>query len=136
MWSSLLLSIVALSPISPSSPLLAFAPAHRSPTMSESLLAQLDSMPQIRAFDAFPKTHQTYTTRSSRGGVFTILVSALIIYLAWYEMGAYFYGHPTTSFGVDHSMASEMQVNVDVTVNMKCHCEQAAGQRLSLVRIC
>lgn len=104
--------------------------------MSEaSLLERLDSIPQIKAFDAFPKVQRTYATRSSRGGIFTLVVSAVLLYLTWYELGAYLYGHPTATFGIDHSLSPDMQVNVDLTVAMKCHCELRRPSKPLVVRV-
>jgi hypothetical protein len=89
----------------------------------QSLLEKLDSIPQVRAFDAFPKTQPIYQTRSSRGGLFTLLIALVLSWLTWSEFHTYLYGHPIATFGVDHDLATEMQVNVDMTVAMKCHCE-------------
>ncbi|CAO1631993.1 unnamed protein product [Sympodiomycopsis kandeliae] len=102
---------------------------------TDSILARLDSLPQVKAFDAFPKTQPLYTSRSSRGGIFTVLVAIVLTWLAWAEFSSYLYGHPTASFGVDHELGSEMQVNIDMTVAMKCHyltvdVRDAVGDRL------
>lgn len=98
-------------------------------------MEKLDSIPQVKAFDAFPKTQPLYTSRSSRGGIFTVFVSIVLVWLAWGEFTAYLYGHPSATFGVDHELASEMQVNIDMTVAMKCHyltvdVRDAVGDRL------
>lgn len=90
----------------------------------QSLLDKLDAIPQVRAFDAFPKVVPTYlATRSRKGGLFTLCVGIVLAWLTWTELVAYLYGHPASSFGVDHDLAKEMQVNIDLTVAMKCHCE-------------
>lgn len=89
----------------------------------DSILEKLDALPQVRAFDAFPKTQPLYTTRSTKGGLFTLAVAFVLAWLAWGEMTAYIYGKPAATFGVDHDVGSEMQVNFDITVAMKCHCE-------------
>lgn len=89
----------------------------------ESILEKLDSLPQVRAFDAFPKTQPIYTTRSNRGGLFTLLVTFALAWLTWGELREYWSGHPAATFGVEHDLGSDMQVNVDMTVAMKCHCK-------------
>lgn len=101
----------------------------------ESILEKLDSLPQVRAFDAFPKTQPLYTSRSSRGGIFTVLVTFVLAWLAWGEFASYLYGHPAATFGVDHELGTQMQVNIDMTVAMKCHyltvdVRDAVGDRL------
>ncbi|CAO1616010.1 unnamed protein product [Parajaminaea phylloscopi] len=101
----------------------------------ESILEKLDAIPQVRAFDAFPKTQPLYTTRSTKGGLFTLAVTVLLAWLTWGELSAYLYGRPSATFGVEHDLGSEMQVNLDLTVAMKCHyltvdVRDAVGDRL------
>lgn len=102
-----------------------------------SILDKLDSLPKVRAFDAFPKTQPLYVTRSSRGGVFTLAVMVALVWLTWGELMAYIYGHPASTFGVQHDITSEMQVNLDMTIAMKCQyltvdVRDALGDRLHL----
>ncbi|UZJ51044.1 hypothetical protein CBS101457_000364 [Exobasidium rhododendri] len=101
----------------------------------EGLLDQLDKLPQMRKFDAFPKTQPMYLQRSSRGGLVTLLVGLTLLALAWGEAREYLFGKYGYSFDVDHHIGQQMQINVDVTVAMKCHyltidIRDAVGDRL------
>ncbi|KAK9324784.1 endoplasmic reticulum vesicle transporter-domain-containing protein [Lipomyces orientalis] len=89
----------------------------------------------VRTFDAFPKVSSTYTTRSSQGGVVTIVLSIICIFLIWTEMGSYFAGVEEQQFAVDSSIGWDMQVNVDITVAMPCvmlhvNVQDTSGDRL------
>ncbi|CCX33148.1 endoplasmic reticulum vesicle transporter-domain-containing protein [Pyronema domesticum] len=74
----------------------------------------------LRSFDAFPKTRKTYKISSSRGGVLTILLSLLSIYLIYYELNHHLDGAETQSFLVEHAVGHYMQINLDITVAMPC----------------
>ncbi|KAK0550751.1 hypothetical protein OC846_001452 [Tilletia horrida] len=102
---------------------------------SKTLLEQLDSLPQLRSFDAFPKTQPIYTQRSSRGGLLTLLLSLILFSLVWSDFRSYLYGEHAYDFSVDPHIGHEMQINVDLTVAMKCHyltidVRDAVGDRL------
>ncbi len=99
------------------------------------LLDSLDKLPKIRQFDAFPKTQSIYTQRSSKGGVLTIISALALVFLLWTELSTYLYGERGYSFAVDSQMQSTMQINMDMTVAMKCHyltidVRDAVGDRL------
>lgn len=64
-----------------------------------------------------------YLQRSGKGGLLTILVAFVLLLLAIGEAKEYLYGQHGYSFDVDHHIGQEMQINVDLTVAMKCHCE-------------
>ncbi|KAK9355659.1 endoplasmic reticulum vesicle transporter-domain-containing protein [Lipomyces doorenjongii] len=84
-------------------------------------MASMDNVAKsVRTFDAFPKVSSTYTTRSSQGGVVTIVLSIICIFLIWTEMGSYFAGVEEQQFMVDDSIGWDMQVNLDITVAMPC----------------
>lgn len=85
-------------------------------------------LPPIREFDAFPKTLSTYKSRSTRGGVLTLILTAGICFLVWHELREYLFGEPAYSFAVDKGIAHQLQINVDMTVAMPCHCEGHANQ--------
>lgn len=78
----------------------------------------------VASFDAFPKTLPTYKSKSSRGGLFTVVLSVIIAGLVWYELKEYLYGEPTYAFAVDKGIDNDLQINVDMTVAMPCHCER------------
>ncbi|ETS62628.1 hypothetical protein PaG_03271 [Moesziomyces aphidis] len=99
------------------------------------LLDSLDRLPKIRQFDAFPKTQSIYTQRSSKGGVLTIISALALVFLLWTELSTYLYGERGYSFAVDSQLQSTMQINMDMTVAMKCHyltidVRDAVGDRL------
>ena len=83
-------------------------------------------LPAIREFDAFPKTLPSYKTRSSRGGAVTLVLGLIIAVLVWYELSEFLFGEPTYSFAVDKGIGHQLQINVDMTVAMPCHCRQAS----------
>ncbi|GAA6033081.1 hypothetical protein JCM8097_002933 [Rhodosporidiobolus ruineniae] len=97
-----------------------------------SLLAQ---PPPLTSFDAFKKTNATYKERTSRGGVFTLLIAAVIALLVWTETREYLWGDADYSFSVDRGIAHELQINFDATVATPCHyltvdVRDAVGDRL------
>ncbi|KAK0529511.1 hypothetical protein OC834_003651 [Tilletia horrida] len=99
------------------------------------LLEQLDTLPKLRQFDAFPKTQALYTQRSSRGGALTVLLGIVLLSLVWSDFRAYFYGEHAYSFTVDPHIGHEMQINIDFTIAMPCHwltidVRDAVGDRL------
>lgn len=75
-----------------------------------------------------PQTQPMYMQRSGKGGLVTILVAFTLLILAWGEAREYLYGKYGYSFDVDHHIGQQMQINVDVTVAMKCHCEYGGGR--------
>lgn len=88
------------------------------------LLAELDKIAPIKSFDAFPKVQSTYTTSSRRGGVLTAVLGVIMFLLVLNDLGEYFYGQPSYEFHVDQEIdRKDLQLNVDITVAMPCHCE-------------
>lgn len=53
----------------------------------------------------------------------TLAVGFVLFLLALGEAKEYLYGQHGYSFDVDHHIGQDMQINVDMTVAMKCHCE-------------
>lgn len=94
-----------------------------SPT-EESILDKLDKVAPaaLNQFDAFPKLPTTYKTRSGERGVLSIIVAIISFLLIVNDIGEYFLGWPTYSFGIDTNEQSFMDVNVDLIVNMPCRC--------------
>lgn len=90
---------------------------------NKNVLDQLDKLPKIRQFDAFPKTSAVYTQRSARGGLLTVVIALCLLIMAWSEAKDYFYGKHGYSFDVNRDIGQHMQINFDVTVAMKCHCK-------------
>lgn len=87
----------------------------------------------LRSFDAFPKVNSTYKQRSNRGGLATILLYIIIGILVWYQWVEYMYGDTTDTFSVDRGVGHTLQINVDMTVAMPCHCELRTCLGISLL---
>nr|ASF90192.1 hypothetical protein SPAR05704 [Bartheletia paradoxa] len=104
---------------------------------SSGLLRELDSLPALRSFDAFPKTQSTYRTRSTTGGLTTLFVILALFLLTLNDLNEYLYGEATYEFGVDTEVGKQLQINVDITVAMPCHfltvdVRDAVGDRLHI----
>lgn len=98
---------------------------------TSTLLAELDKLTPIKAFDAFPKVQPTYTTSSRRGGILTAFLGAVIFLLVLNDLGEYLYGQPGYEFHVDQEIdRKDLQLNVDLTVAMPCHCEYSCAAEL------
>jgi Endoplasmic Reticulum-Golgi Intermediate Compartment (ERGIC) len=82
-----------------------------------------DSPPNpLKAFDAFPKVHQSYVhSRSSRGGYVSVGLLCVVIILFWTEMVSWWRGTEMMYVSVEKGVGHGMQLNVDITVAM--HCE-------------
>lgn len=106
---------MSAAPLSPS-PLASTEP---SETYFASLLL---SPPPLNSFDAFKKTQATYRERTTRGGLLTILVGAIVALLVWIEAREYLFGEANYEFSVDRGVGKELQLNFDATVATPCHC--------------
>ncbi len=65
----------------------------------------------------------------------TIISTVTLLALLWTELASYLYGERAYSFAVDNQLQSTMQINMDMTVAMKCHyltidVRDAVGDRL------
>ncbi|GAA5862330.1 hypothetical protein JCM3774_002481 [Rhodotorula dairenensis] len=99
--------------------------------------AILAKPPPLDAFDAFKKTNATYRERTTRGGIWTLIVGVVVTLLLWHECHDYLYGAAAYTFSVDRGIAHELQLNVDVTVATPCHyltvdVRDAVGDRLHI----
>ncbi|KZF23584.1 DUF1692-domain-containing protein [Xylona heveae TC161] len=74
----------------------------------------------LRTFDAFPKTKATYTTRSSRGGQWTIVLLVIVALLSLSETRRWYAGHETHQFSVEKGVSHGLQINLDMVVAMRC----------------
>lgn len=43
------------------------------------------------------------------------------------DLGEYLYGQANYSFSVDQTIGKDLQLNVDLTVAMPCHCVSSAS---------
>jgi len=89
-----------------------------------SLLDKIDAVAPtpLKSFDAFPKLPSTYRTRSSERGFLTLFIAFIAFLLVANDIGEFIWGWPDFEFGVDHTPASFLDVNVDLIVNMPCRC--------------
>lgn len=81
-----------------------------------------DSPPNaLKAFDAFPKVHQSYVhSRSSKGGIVSIAMFVLVTILFWTELVTWWRGTEVMKVSVEKGVGHGMQLNVDITVAMAC----------------
>lgn len=85
-------------------------------------LDEEDSPPNpLKAFDAFPKVHQSYVhSRSSRGGIISISLLCVVIVLFWTETVSWWRGTEVMRVSVEKGVGHGMQLNVDIIVAMDC----------------
>ena len=84
------------------------------------LLTVAASGAHVRCLSQNGPTHRRTT---SRGGLATLLVAALLVLLCIGEVREYIGGAPAFAYDVQREIGSDMQINLDITVAMKCHCE-------------
>lgn len=75
----------------------------------------------LKTFDAFPKVHRSYTqSRSSKGGIVSIVLLFVVTILFWTEMISWWRGTEELRVSVEKGVGHGMQLNVDITVAMTC----------------
>lgn len=89
----------------------------------------------IKSFDAFPKTKANYTTKTSTGGFWTILLLCASVTLTLSELRRWWTGDTTHTFSVEQGVGHDLQINLDVVVAMKCedlhvNVQDASGDRI------
>ncbi|GAA6064745.1 hypothetical protein JCM10212_001597 [Sporobolomyces blumeae] len=104
---------------------------------SSYFLSLLSKPPPLTAFDAFKKTNATYKEKTTRGGIFTVVIAVILALLVWSEARDYLYGEQDFSFSVARGIAHEFQLNFDATVATPCHyltvdVRDAVGDRLHI----
>lgn len=87
-----------------------------------SILDTLDSIAPLRSFDAFPKVPSSYRSRTSGGGIVTVVVGLLCTLLVLNDLSEYLWGSMVYRFVVDNDVGRDLKLNVDITVAMPCHC--------------
>ncbi|KAG8701113.1 hypothetical protein FRC09_005551 [Ceratobasidium sp. 395] len=105
--------------------------------MSSSIMDTMEAPTGVRQFDAFPKVRPNYKSRTTGGGMMTILVAIVSFILILNDLGDYLWGWREYEFNVDTDLAQVMYVNVDLMVNMPCHylsvdLRDTSGDRLFL----
>jgi hypothetical protein len=96
----------------------------------ESILEKLDAVAPIHKFDAFPKVPATYKAKSSGGGFWTAAAILMSLLLILNDVHEFIWGWPDHEFSVDTQVAKTMIINVDMVVNMPCHCKRRVFLRL------
>lgn len=93
-------------------------------TMADTAIKKLEDLipASLTKFDAFPKIPKAYKARSESRGFLTLGVLLLAFLLMLNDIGEYLYGWPDYEFGVDDDTTSFLPINLDMTVNMPCHC--------------
>lgn len=89
----------------------------------------------LRSFDAFPKTKETYLTKSRSGGAWTLLLIVASVSLFISEVQRWYAGTTHHTFSVEKGISHTMQMNLDVVVMMQCddlhvNLQDAAGDRV------
>jgi endoplasmic reticulum-Golgi intermediate compartment protein 2 len=75
----------------------------------------------LKAFDAFPKVHQSYVqSQSSRGGLVSFFLLCIVTVLFWTEIVLWWSGTEEMRVAVEKGVGHGMQLNVDITVAMRC----------------
>ncbi|ODQ82953.1 hypothetical protein BABINDRAFT_31237 [Babjeviella inositovora NRRL Y-12698] len=74
----------------------------------------------VRAFDAFPKTQPTHQVRSEKGGLSTVVVVFLSLFILWMEIGGFIDSEIDHQFSVDDNVVKELKINMDILVAMPC----------------
>ena len=72
--------------------------------------------------DCFLVLPSTYRTRSGERGFLTLFIAFIALLLVANDIGEFVWGWPDYEFGVDHTPASYLNVNIDLIVNMPCKC--------------
>ncbi|KAG8739997.1 hypothetical protein FRC10_004876 [Ceratobasidium sp. 414] len=83
--------------------------------MSSSIMDTMEPPTGVRQFDAFPKVRPNYKSRTTGGGMMTILVVIVSFILILNDLGDYLWGWREYEFNVDTDLAQVMYVNVDLT---------------------
>ncbi|KAN0133418.1 DUF1692 domain containing protein [Lactarius tabidus] len=106
-----------------------------------SLLDKIDAAApaSLKSFDAFPKLPSTYRTRTGERGFLTLFIGFVALLLVANDISEFVWGWPDYEFGVDHTPASYLTVNIDLIVNMPCKylsvdLRDVVGDRLFLSR--
>lgn len=75
----------------------------------------------LKVFDAFPKIEKSFRAeRTTRGAVFSVILTLSLIYLFISEFTFYFGGYESHHFEVEKEIKDHLNINVDITVAMPC----------------
>lgn len=103
--------------------------------LNEDNFGESKALSAVKAFDAFPKTKPSYQQRTSTGGIWTVALIVVSVYLAWSEAARWFVGVTTHTFAVEQGVGHDLQINLDIAVAMKCddlhvNVQDASGDRI------
>lgn len=85
--------------------------------------------------DATAKVKTTYTTSTRNGGLYTVILAAMTVWLVSTEVGRWWTGTTSHSFSVEKGIAHDLQINLDIVVAMPCsdlhvNVQDASGDRI------
>ncbi|CAH1787324.1 unnamed protein product [Owenia fusiformis] len=74
----------------------------------------------VTELDAFPKVPETYVKTTASGGGLSIVIFIIMVVLIYFELQYYTATELKFKYEVDKDMNSKLQINIDMTVAMKC----------------
>ncbi|XP_041472003.1 endoplasmic reticulum-Golgi intermediate compartment protein 2-like [Lytechinus variegatus] len=83
-------------------------------------LNRKETLKVVKELDAFPKIPEDYVQTTSAGGTVSILTFMMIAGLVVSEFMYYFDSRMKYSYDVDNDFNTKLQINIDITVAMKC----------------
>lgn len=83
-------------------------------------LNRKETLKVVKEFDAFPKVPEDYVQTTSTGGTVSILTFTMIAGLVISELFYYLDTRMKYGYDVDTDFNSKLQINIDITVAMKC----------------
>ena len=103
--------------------------------LSEDNFGPSSGLSALRSFDAFPKTKTTYLTSTRNGGLYTILLAGICIWLTSTEIWRWTVGTTTHTFSIEKGIDHDLQINIDIIVAMQCNdlhvnVQDASGDRI------
>jgi TM2 domain-containing membrane protein YozV len=75
---------------------------------------------RLRELDAFPKIDPVYVRQTTSGGIATILVCLITIFMTILHIYDYINPVPSYSFVVDSLVQEKLFINIDMTIAMPC----------------
>lgn len=81
------------------------------------------------------KTKASYTTPTTRGGQWTVLILAICTLFSFHELKTWWHGTEQHNFSVEKGVSQQLQLNLDIVVHMPCdtlrvNIQDAAGDRI------
>jgi hypothetical protein len=86
------------------------------------MLRRHSFLKKVQSIDAFPKIESNIQLTTNSGGLVTVILSLFLSYLCIHQIWQYLQIRQKYEFLVDQSRASQLQVNVDLTVQTQCQC--------------